>query len=131
MKMSKILHIILVIYSGFYVLTGAAEQCTTLSCIHAAATMIEQMEFSIDPCEDFYEYACGNFDLEIRSADEETTINTFAEVENNMVEYLLTLFEDDNKIYTKKLHQLSIHMFKTCVKDGKIFKQSHFLLIIN
>ncbi|CAO1339746.1 unnamed protein product [Diamesa hyperborea] len=108
----------LVIFCAVFVRLGSAknEQCSTLACIHASATMIELLDEDFKPCEDFYGYACGNFDIEIRSADEETTINTLATVDNNVAEYLFNLLIKDPSDKEKKLHTLSKKFYKSCEK---------------
>ncbi|XP_069683175.1 endothelin-converting enzyme 2-like [Periplaneta americana] len=35
--------------------------CNSQKCIESAFTFLESMNRSVDPCEDFYEFACGNF----------------------------------------------------------------------
>ncbi|CAO1337978.1 unnamed protein product [Diamesa tonsa] len=116
--MVKISCLSLVIFCAVFVRLGSAknEQCSTLACIHASATMIELLDEDFKPCEDFYGYACGNFDIEIRSADEETTINTLATVDNNVAEYLFNLLIKDPSDNEKKLHTLSKKFYKSCEK---------------
>ena len=35
--------------------------CNTPECVSAAHSLIQNMDTSANPCEDFYQYACGNF----------------------------------------------------------------------
>ena len=38
------------------------EICLTQGCIQLAAQMIAAMNQSVDPCENFYEFTCGNWE---------------------------------------------------------------------
>ena len=40
--------------------------CNTPGCISAAHQLIQNMDPKIDPCHDFYEYACGGFEARVR-----------------------------------------------------------------
>ncbi|CAO3595603.1 unnamed protein product [Absidia cylindrospora] len=35
--------------------------CTSVACREAAKNIINDMDLNIDPCTDFYQYACGNW----------------------------------------------------------------------
>ncbi|XP_042882066.1 endothelin-converting enzyme homolog [Penaeus japonicus] len=37
------------------------DMCLTEECIHAASSILKSMDPAVDPCEDFYTYACGGW----------------------------------------------------------------------
>ena len=41
---------------------GETEICNTPECVVASHSLIQNMDLTADPCEDFYQYACGNFE---------------------------------------------------------------------
>ncbi|XP_022173800.1 endothelin-converting enzyme homolog isoform X2 [Myzus persicae] len=56
--------IIAVFGLSFAYLTKTEHQrriCTTEDCLRSATALVESMNKSVDPCEDFYQFACGNF----------------------------------------------------------------------
>ena len=41
---------------------SSPEICLTQGCVQLAAQMIAAMNQSVDPCENFYEFTCGNWE---------------------------------------------------------------------
>ena len=41
--------------------TGGSDVCTTRQCAETATLLFQGLNESVDPCEDFYQFVCGNW----------------------------------------------------------------------
>jgi len=46
---------------AYIAIVSMEDACVTPACIEAAHTIMQNMDADADPCEDFYQYACGGF----------------------------------------------------------------------
>lgn len=91
------------------------DRCSTLSCVHSSATIIQKLNTEVDPCDDFYDYACGTFLDEQHTPDEKTTVDTIALMGDKLTEYLLTLLLKPSDDKETKLHKLAKTLFNSCL----------------
>lgn len=56
---------------------SADEICETTACVELASELLTNMNTSVDPCEDFFEYTCGGWRVKNPLPDDKTRISTF------------------------------------------------------
>lgn len=133
--MSKLIHIILIIFCASNVVPEFIEinynknYCSSLSCVHASASILDLIEPEIEPCDDFYEYACGNFVEEVYTPDDKSALNTLTLMNDKLTEYLLTVYTKPFNDTEKKLHRLSKKLYQSCTNRSKYLKM-HILISI-
>lgn len=103
--------------------------CTTASCVHSASTILKNLDPEADPCEDFYDYACGKFADELGVPDEKATINTLNRITERVYEYIFGLAyidphdDGDFKEIALKLpkhHRISKIFYNSCLDTGEV-----------
>lgn len=75
------------------------EVCLSQGCVHAASNMLEQMDQTVEPCHDFYNFSCGQFVKNTVIPDDRRSVNAFNLVSDEVEEQLRALItapiEDD------------------------------------
>lgn len=50
------------LYIIFFIFSETRQVCETKECILAASSILKAMDQTVDPCTDFYKYACGGWE---------------------------------------------------------------------
>lgn len=96
------------------------DRCLSIPCVLSAASMVERINRKIDPCRDFYEFACGSFAEDTYTPDETSSVDTTSLMNDKLAEYLLTLLikppidEDLNN------YKLAKNFYNSCMQIGKL-----------
>ena len=67
-------------------------------CIHVAADLLDNMDETVNPCEDFYHFACGGFIKQTNIPDdklEHTAISVIMNKVDEQVDSKLSLFAEN------------------------------------
>lgn len=100
--------------------TTPANICLTPGCIHAASRILEAMDNSIEPCDDFYNFACGGFIKNTLIPDEKVSVNTFSIIGDKLQEQLRTLIIEEPLPGESKPFTLAKDLFKACMNKTLI-----------
>lgn len=91
-------------------------RCSTLSCVHSSALLLQKLDLDVNPCEDFYQFACGGYISEQNTPDEKSTVDTLSLMYEQLIEYLLRLFENPSEeTSTKEVHKFAQNFFDSCM----------------
>lgn len=67
--------------------------CHTAGCVHAAAGVLQYLDASVQPCDDFYDFACGKFLSETALTEEKVSVDTFSVARDRMQKQLHQLID--------------------------------------
>lgn len=90
--------------------------CQSNNCVRAAAQIIDKIDFSVDPCDDFYQFSCGNYVKTKPVPDDRLSRNILQEIQDQMYVDMKTLFEEENKndsIAIRKAKQF----YNSCMRE--------------
>ncbi|EFO12831.2 hypothetical protein LOAG_15702 [Loa loa] len=90
------------------------------------------MNLSANPCDDFFEYACGQWNRDHMIPDDMFAYGTFASVRENVRQQMRVLLESDVPPESRSIEMTRI-AYLTCMNTSKIesVKSSYVLYFIN
>nr|XP_033323580.1 neprilysin-2 isoform X1 [Megalopta genalis] len=99
------------------------DVCYTPECVHTASRILKNMDTQIEPCDDFYDFACGGF-LETTSIpDDKTSVNTFTEISDELQNQLRASIEEKSAPNEPKPFRLAKNLYKACMNKTLIEQQ--------
>ncbi|XP_023343223.1 neprilysin-2 isoform X2 [Eurytemora carolleeae] len=103
--------------------------CLTPGCVKAASTVIEMIDKEVDPCTDFFEFACGNFHKKTIIPDHQTHTGTFTMLGDKLNEQLRILFESTPEPNEPKIFKSVRNYYNSCMDQDRIEKSGKKTLL--
>lgn len=79
------------------------------------------MNPNVEPCDDFYKFACGGFLDNTIIPDDKTTVNTFSNIVDNLEEQLRSSIEEESFPDEPRSFKLAKNFYKACMNKSKQF----------
>ncbi|GLV37814.1 Neprilysin 2 [Carabus blaptoides fortunei] len=96
------------------------DVCLTPGCIHIASKVLKDINPKVEPCDDFYEFACGNFIKNTNIPDDKSSVTTFSVISDQLQEQLRTMIEEDIQPNEPKPFVLAKKLYKACMNKTSI-----------
>lgn len=65
--------------------TNGTNICMTKGCVKASASILELLDENVDPCDNFYEFACGKFLKNTLIPDDKIAMMSFVQVQDKVL----------------------------------------------
>ncbi|KAB7494554.1 Endothelin-converting enzyme 2 [Armadillidium nasatum] len=96
------------------------EVCLTEGCVNAAYHILERANLSVDPCEDFYEFACGTFVHNTKIPDSKSGVTMFSQAMDSLKQKLRILIEDENTHHDSEATTKTKELYASCMDIDRI-----------
>ncbi|XP_020709733.2 neprilysin-1 isoform X2 [Athalia rosae] len=111
-----ILMIVVIVLAVLYSKPGPRYKvCGTEQCIRIAASLKQSMNLSANPCEDFYEYACGRWSREHPTPDSSSTHSWFSERMTRVSRTIRDLLRRNSTLDTPWAVMEAKNLYTSCV----------------
>ncbi|KAI1283102.1 Membrane metallo-endopeptidase-like 1 [Halotydeus destructor] len=95
--------------------------CLSQECIQASSQLMANMDVSIDPCDDFYQYSCGRWSSRHPIPEDKSNFDTFGVMKDELkdkLSQLLTEAMDDSKDSTAIKNAKTL--YQSCMNESAI-----------
>lgn len=97
--------------------------CTTDTCAKESAIMLNSLDDSVNPCENFYEFACGNYIRKTVLPDDKAVDLSFFQVQDKVAEQLRLILTEEPRLNESHPFKLAKEFTKICMDEAMLNEQ--------
>ncbi|XP_043285772.1 neprilysin-2-like [Venturia canescens] len=94
------------------------DQCLTPECIHTASAVLRNMDPNVDPCENFYKFACGGFINETIVPNGQSQVDNFKILENEIYEQMKSKIRAKSEADEPRYLTLMKDFYQICINKS-------------
>ncbi|EGT58994.1 hypothetical protein CAEBREN_21284 [Caenorhabditis brenneri] len=94
--------------------------CTSRECVRLAGFLAENLNPKIDPCEDFYEFACGNYGLNKNLPANKPLRHTISDVQSRLNKQVKSMLQSPILPNEKSWDKLAKGYYQKCLDEEEL-----------
>lgn len=105
--------------------------CDTPICVKSADEIQGKIDYDVQPCDDFYRFACGHFIKKTKIPDDKVIVDSFSTVGDALKEQLKTIITspvEDSDIEPFKMVK---RLYSACMNKGEVIRSFKFKNVDN
>ncbi|GFQ99250.1 endothelin-converting enzyme 2 [Trichonephila clavata] len=115
-----LLVLILFIVSVIRLHDADKKYCTTAGCVMAAANILNSLDQTVDPCEDFYQYACGGWKRSNPLLDGRMSFSEIEKLIDVNIRTWKYVLEDENFELKGEAEKQARNLYRSCMNTTRI-----------
>ncbi|VDM27106.1 unnamed protein product [Toxocara canis] len=92
--------------------------CTSKECVLIAGFLAGNLNDKVDPCDDFYEFACGNYGLNRHLPASKPLRHTLSDMQSRLNKQVKKLLESPITEKDRKWDRLAKGYYQKCLQEG-------------
>ncbi|XP_046381233.1 neprilysin-1-like [Haliotis rufescens] len=97
-----------------------SKHCLTADCIKTASQLMDMMDVTVNPCEDFYQFACGQWDKTYVIPEEKSSFNTFEKLHDELQIILKGLLEEYPTPHDCEATLKAKVLYRSCINVSQV-----------
>eukprot|EP00095_Tigriopus_kingsejongensis_P007986 snap_masked-scaffold269_size230758-processed-gene-0.4 protein:Tk07986 transcript:snap_masked-scaffold269_size230758-processed-gene-0.4-mRNA-1 annotation:"PREDICTED: neprilysin-2" len=100
--------------------SSRGQVCNSQGCVRAAHNILENRDPTVNPCDDFYQYACGGFEERIRIPDDRTSRSQFSLIDDDLDEQLRDILEKNATESESFVFKMARDQYQACMDEDRL-----------
>lgn len=93
--------------------------CSSQGCVTAAEKMSQKIDFSVEPCDDFYNFACGKYLKNTEIPEDKVSVDTFSIIRDILQDQLKTIITSPIEESDIEPFKMVKKLYSACMNEGK------------